>query len=198
MNISFWAACCVAFYGFLRKSTMLPVTSTDPGEDCILRGDLHMPSNNTFVIYVRKTKTIQFGQRVLVIPYAETPKKCLLCPVSAMKSLLRCIPYLPKLPLFLYYQNGHITWWTHDSFLKRLRELLQKIGLKPSDFSCHSFRRGGASFAFDQEMSLIEIKQRGDWSSGAVENNIHINQSYLFKVANKLSKGACLTELHEL
>ena len=189
-DISFWAACCVAFFGFLRKSTLLPANLKNPGDDCLLRRDLHMTSASQFVLRIRKTKTIQFGQKVLIVPYNATPQRCILCPVTALKSLLLSTPYMPHLPLFMYYQGSTLSWWTHDSFVVRLRELLRRAGLKPAEYSCHSFRRGGASFAFDLNMSLIDIKQRGDWSSNAVEGYIHINKMYLDVVAQKLSQGA--------
>ena len=189
-DISFWAACCVAFYGFLRKSTLLPESSVIPGDDCILRKDLHMTSSNRFVLYIRKTKTIQFGQRIIVVPYTAAPIKCILCPVAAISSLLSCTSYKAKLPLFLFRKNSSICFWTLETFAKRLRELLKRIGKIPAQYSCHSFRRGGASFAFQIGMSLVDIMQRGDWASDAVLNYIFMNQVPLNHVADKLVGGA--------
>jgi len=39
--------------------------------------------------------------------------------------------------------------------------------LEPSFFSPHSFRRGGATFAFDCGLPLEIIKSLGDWQSDA-------------------------------
>ena len=36
MDIIFWAGCVLGFYGFLRKKTLLPVTSVNPGVACLL------------------------------------------------------------------------------------------------------------------------------------------------------------------
>ena len=189
-DISFWAACAVAFFGFLRKSTLVPKRKVNPGDDCLLRKDLHMPSRDQFVLYIRKTKTIQFGQRILCVPYVSAPSRSLLCPVTAVISLLRSIPYMPEIPLFAFYEGKKLSWWTHDSFVARLRELLKKVGLPANEFSCHSFRRGGASFGFQLNLSLVEIKQRGDWASNAVESYIHIGRAHLNTVASKLVHGA--------
>ena len=72
-DISFWCACCTAFFGFFRKSTLLPKNAKDAGSDCLLRKDLRMPSKFEFVLSVRKTKTVQFGQRILRVPFVAAP-----------------------------------------------------------------------------------------------------------------------------
>jgi hypothetical protein len=67
-DLSFWAACLVGFYGMLRKSTLLP-KSEGQEENCILRSDVVNMCVDSFVIQVRHSKTNQFGQRVLQIPF---------------------------------------------------------------------------------------------------------------------------------
>ena len=42
------------------------------------------------------------------------------------------------------------------------------LGLNPKDYTFHAFRRSGASFAFDNNVDLIAIKQHGNWRSKAV------------------------------
>ena len=149
-----------------------------------------MPSKSEFVLSVWKTKTIQFGQRILRVPFVAAPLGCPLCPVEAMVKLLHCTPYRPELPLFLYYKGSELAWWTHTSFSERLRDVLDMCGYDSKLYSCHSFRRGGASFGFELQMSMIDIKQRGDWASNAVENYIFVSKSQVNSVAARLSRGA--------
>ena len=42
--------------------------------------------------------------------------------------------------------------------MKRLRDLLRRTGNNASDISCHSFRRGGASLAFQVGLSATDSK----------------------------------------
>ena len=52
-DISFWCACMLAFFGFLRKSTLLPKNLSNPGNDCVLRSDLKMSSSTQIVLNIR-------------------------------------------------------------------------------------------------------------------------------------------------
>ena len=124
-DTSFWAAVCVGFYGFLRKATLLPKSNISPGEDCLLKGDLKMVNYSLIKLYVRRTKTIQNNDRILVLPFVACPQSPL-CPVRAVRNLLYLSPNDPKLPLFSYRKNKEIEWWSHLTFTKKLRELLKK------------------------------------------------------------------------
>ena len=51
-----------------------------------------------------------------------------------------------------------------SSFLARV---VAALGLDPRAYSPHSFRRGGATFAFECNVPAEHIKFQGDWSSDA-------------------------------
>lgn len=188
-DVAFWCACVLAFFGFLRKATLLPKNLKNPGLDCILRKDLRMIAHDHLELHVRKTKTIQFGQRLLVIPYFPV-EGSVLCPILAVQTMLKRAPYHANLPLFLYRENKTITWLSHSTFTTQLKNILQSVGFDPDVYSCHSFRRGGASFAYSQDMTVLDIKQRGDWASEAVEKYIHLDKKKINDVAKKLAWGA--------
>jgi hypothetical protein len=89
LDKSFWAAALIAFFGFFRKSTILPITTGAPGGIC--RHDILCLTRVSFDLVLRHTKTIQFGQRVLTLPFVH----CLdqrLCPVRALLSHLTSSP----------------------------------------------------------------------------------------------------------
>ena len=52
--------------------------------------------------------------------------------------------------------------------LKKLRTILHSLGLPAKDYACHSFRKGGASFAFQAGIPVELIKILGDWHSDTV------------------------------
>lgn len=187
-DIAFWAACVIGFFGFLRKSTLLPKTISNPGNDCLLRSDVVMIDVNNIDVYVRKTKTIQFGQRVLRLPFVAKTG-CILCPVSAITKLFIVSSKKSSDPLFSYRKGKKVSWWTHSTFVERLRFLLKKAGYNPCSYSGHSFRRGGASLAFELGLSLTQVKQRGDWASSAVENYIFVSPRVIKEVASVMING---------
>ena len=130
----------------------------------LIRGDVCNLCKSSFLLRIRQTKTIQFGQRILTIPFVA----CLtdeLCPVSYLIRHLVRSPMSKESPLFSYHDHSQVVTWTHASFVKYLKICLGKIGLPVSSYSGHSFRRGGCSMCFQAGMSVSEIKLRGDWKS---------------------------------
>jgi hypothetical protein len=188
-DLAFWAACCIGFFGFLRKSTLLPVNAQTEGERFLAQEDVLELEIDSFVLRVRQSKVIQFGERVHNIPFASCTL-CEVCPVRAVLSHFGASVLGPKRPLFNYMHVGREVALTQLGFVVRLRSLLSKLGVRSSDYSAHSFRRGGASFAFSLGVSPLQIKLRGDWASDAYERYVFIQAGASMKVAESLSRGA--------
>lgn len=188
-DIAFWCICMIGFYGFLRKSTLLPITANKPGDSCLLFKDVIWYDNDTFTINIGKTKTIQCHERVLKLPFVSS-KSSSLCPVQALKDLLHVSPKDPNQSLFAFNDRNGMQMWTHSSFVTRLRQILSSAGYNASFISCHSFRRGGATFAFALGLSVLDIKKRGDWASDAVYEYIHITDEHYKDVARRLVEGS--------
>jgi len=188
--IAFWAACIIGFYCFLRKSTLLPERITTRGYRCLCMGDVTIESAQQANIVVRHTKTIQFGQRVLKLPLIAIPDSAL-CPVHALNSLMvqfQDNDDTNNIPLFSYYDDSHqVRCLTYSSFVKTLRSVLKHSGYSPEEYSGHSFRRGGCSFAFKVGLPTQLIKLRGDWKSNAYERYVHVDDSIQVRVAKALS-----------
>ena len=101
-----------------------------------------------------------------------------------------CNTPVQELPLFSFKVGKVVHWWTHSTFVDRLRQILALSGFEPSSYSGHSFRRGGATLGFKLGLSIVEIKQRGDWRSSAVESYIDIEGIYKLDIARALIDGA--------
>ena len=187
-DLAFWAACVLGFLGFMRKSTLLPLSANVEGVKILLREDVKELDLSSFVLVVRQSKVIQFGQRVHSIPFAISPDY-ILCPVRSLLSHFGASPLGGKRPLFNYTVSGRELCLSQSAFVVRLNSLLRAAGYKASDYSAHSLRRGGASLAFDLGLSPLQIKMRGDWSSDAYERYVHISSSSAMSVALSLSSG---------
>ena len=179
----------VAFFGFFRKSTILPVSSTSPLGIC--RSDVLNFTSTSFEIVVKHSKTIQFGQRTHILPFAVCADQRL-CPVRALWSHMTSSQIPSSQHLFAYVAQGKVYALTHPVFVKKLKGLVTKVGLNPMDYSAHSFRRGGSTFAFALNMPLLEVKSRGEWRSNCVERYISISPSQSMQSALLLSAGAAV------
>ena len=98
-------------------------------------------------------------------------------------------PVGPGDHIFSFVVSGRRRLLTHSLFVKKLREAIIAIGLNPREFSAHSFRRGGSTFAFSLDMPLLQVKSRGDWKSNCVERYISISGSVAMSSAMLLSAG---------
>ena len=164
-----WSSFLVAFFCMFRKKSLVPesLKKFDSGLSC-RKVSIHIDQGVTF-IYSNFAKNVQFCERDIVIPLLKIPNS-ILCPVTALHTLLTNNPMPEHAPLFSYKQSGHIKCVTYAVFTSRLKQLLSRAGLSPDLYSGHSFRRGGASFLFSLGADPITIKFLGDWLSDSYLN----------------------------
>jgi hypothetical protein len=157
---TFWAACLIAFYGMLRKSSLFPPKTHEPPTV----GDVQLFKWG-MVISFGYSKTVQCKQRkhCVVLPmckHLDIP----LCPVRALINAWRragvCSRTDPLLPALT---QGCIMVMSASSFSSILGALLLSMNLK--GYSGHSFRRGGASHALARGVPAEVIMAQGDWRS---------------------------------
>ena len=170
-HCALWALCLVAFFSFLRKSNLVPDHADIISDKVLLCQDLTLHSYGA-TLNIRATKTIQFKQRRLSIPLPHVPDSPL-CPVSALKNHLeinRLTTASKAQPLFSVLSRTagqvHVPV-TYAKFCKFLKRVTKILGLDSRLFSPHSFRRGGATFAFACEVPSELIQRQGDWHSDA-------------------------------
>jgi hypothetical protein len=188
-DIAFWAVCLIAFYGFLRKSTLLPSKELIAAGKFIAHGDILDLTLASFSVRVKQSKTIQFGQRILVLPYvASTDTR--LCPVRALLRHLGTSKLAGNKPLFDFVVVNNVCSFTHAFFIKRLKTGLTRSGNNASELSCHSFRRGGATLGFSLVLSAIDINLRGDWKSNGYERYLVVSPTDNIRSFRTLTVGA--------
>ena len=141
------------------------------------------------MICVQWSKTIQFKQRKLLIPVVRLPSNHPLCPVQAYERHLRLFPAPPSSPAFLHFRVDHATPIRHSVFTAKLRKSLSLAGLQASHYSGHSFRRGGATYAFRCGAPIELISLQGDWSSDAVLLYIAQPLEHRLSVAHLIAKN---------
>jgi len=186
LDITFYATCVVGFFTFFRKSTLLsPSLAKHDYKIHLCRGDVSF-SNEGICITVRHSKTIQCHERVIRVPLLPSPGK--LCPVRALCKMWSLAPNLPQTaPLFSFIERGRVRCLEYHVFVDRLRQLVALCGLNPEDYSGHSLRRGGCTWAWQHGASPQIIMSQGDWRSCSWLRYVYVDFSSRVQVARLMS-----------
>ena len=148
-DLQLWCAITVAYRCLLRVSHV----TTSP--HTLLVGDVTFTPGG-MDITVRSSKTIQFRERLQVIPVVKAGNS-VLCPVAYLRSYLAAAGLPRDSPLFPY---------TYNRFSSLFKNVCFKAGLK-AKYTTHSMRRGSATF-LSTFLPLHVVKTYGDWRSWAV------------------------------
>ena len=175
------------FFSFLRLSNVLPhsVAAFDYTRH-LTRGDLIFSENNATLI-VKWSKTIQDRKQIstLVIPgLGASP----LCPIKALKAMIRQIPGEKNDPLFLLKLTTKVSILTDSTARKHLKQISQILHL-PRPLTFHAFRRAGAAWAFQNGVPLEHIRHHGLWSSDAIFRYLDSNPSASSPVATAFQRA---------
>lgn len=153
----------IGFFLMLRSSNLVPKNCRkyNPNkqfsrDSLVIRGELIFAS-------ISWTKTIQFGQRKLVIPLLPI-KDSPLCPVAALKNLAALPNHSQYSPWFISNNGQPILYSQLNS---KIKSLIKRTGLNPKKYSTHSLRRGGATVCFQAGIPGNLIQLHGDWASDA-------------------------------
>ena len=167
-----WSVMILGFLMFARISNLLPDSnvSFDPFRQ-LTRGDVRV-AYNAIVLVVKWTKTIQFGQRKLLIPLHVIPNSPL-CPKTSLLRSVKLSPGASHHHLFAY--GPHMSLISRSEFTRFLRKKLSQAGFDAQKFSGHSLRRGGATWAFSQGIPADLIKVHGDWASEAYRSYLEFS-----------------------
>jgi len=179
-----WALFLTAFFSMARKSNLVPTPGLHTPDHFIRRSDIDLYSTSA-VLTFRTSKTNQFASRIHSVPLFKT-QDSKLCPVTALQNMIARIPAPPDSPAFLLPNRKPVTYHMLNSNLKFLIKL---IGLDPKDYSSHSFRRGGATLAFQANVEPELIKFHGDWKSDAYLVYLEYNFTQKLSVSKRMASS---------
>ena len=154
------AAMLLSFRALLRKCH---VTSSD---SALVRSDFVFRRWG-MLVNVRRSKTIQFRERVLSIPVAAVDDPAL-CAVYWVRRHFRDTPAGQGEHAFRIRSRGVSVSMPYPFYLGAIKYLSARADLRPGSFTSHSLRRGGATYLRMCGATIVEIKERGDWRSDAV------------------------------
>ena len=181
-----WAAALVMFYGLLRRSNVLTSSwACFKASKHLCITDLSFNKTGA-QLCIRWSKTNQFAQRNRVLPL-PTVNDHVLCPVKALYNYIAMVPVTPNpSPLFTVSTNSGCKPLSPANFVHRIRSALSPGNIETSDYAGHSFRRGGATWAFQAGLSVDTIRQLGDWRSNAYMQYIMMDTTSTYKAIQRM------------
>ena len=156
----------MAFYGFLRMSNIAPhsLKNFDKFQHFLRQDVIFGPPGVHLVLKWTKTMQDHKSHHIIQLPTISNKD---LCPVQALSALLRSRNLSPQDPLFASISPPH-----RPIIDTHIRDVLKNIligrNISPSSHGFHTFRRSGATFAFDHSVPLQNIMSHGLWKSSAV------------------------------
>lgn len=184
-HICFWCLFLFGFFLMLRKSNLVPDSMKSFDETKNLQRKDILMNKRMLIVLIKWSKTIQFGQRKLQIPLLSNPGSPL-CPVWAFKRMIKYCPVSSSSPAFSYYEGHDIHVITYRELQVFLRKLISLSGRDANLYSSHSFRRGGASWAFRAKVPGELIQLHGDWASDAYKQYLHFPMESKMFVAARM------------
>ena len=180
-----WACSLFLFYLMARLGSILPTSTSTPKTKFLTRKRVNFSIQGLLVTLLH-TKTIQFGKRRLHMPLLRMDS--ILCPVQAYSKAVSGVTG-SRGPAFVFFKNTKLQWLTTSKFIRTFRAVLSSGGIPhASSFTGHSFRRGGASWAFQAGVPGELIQICGDWASDAYK--IYLE----FSMDNKLDLAKAFTK----
>ena len=180
----FWGILLVGFWGMLRKSNLISDSKSlfDPLKQLTKN---HVRFKKGIVILTATwAKNIQCRQKVLEIPLFQVPDSPL-CPVNILRILTQSI----KKGHYPLFGTGKWVTLTYRQFQKKLRTVLNKAGYKGKNFSSHSLRRGGATWAHRSGVPESLIQVHGGWQSDAYKRYLDFPIEIRAAVAIKMRQN---------
>ena len=151
----------VGFFTFLRTANLIPhAFDRFSPQLAFSRGSVHFNDSGA-CLTVTRTKTRQVGDTALA--RSSSPHSWIVALPEHRSPVikLKVVPAPDTYPLFTYPSTSNqLTCITAKSLNDGIKHLASLISLDPQDFSGHSLRLAGASFAVSQR-SFLSFKETG-------------------------------------
>ncbi|XP_068742958.1 uncharacterized protein [Montipora capricornis] len=179
----FWAACTLAYFGFLRSSEFTVSSLSAFNPSCHLQvKDVSVDSAVAPMclrLCIKASKTDPFRRGTFIhIGRGKPP----LCAVDALLQYLNLRGDSPG-PLFLLQSGQPLTRSLLTSWL---RQIMDNAGIQ-GNFSSHSFRIGAATVAARNGVPDHQIQTLGRWSSNAYQLYIRTPSEVLASLSLQLA-----------
>ena len=185
-----WACIALSFRALLRKSNLVPDSSTCPSGHYLRRGAVTFTDWGLELV-VSSSKTIQYGQRVHRVPITSAPGSPLCAATLVHQHMLDFPNNDLSSPMFMFRRGAKIIPLTYSILLGYLKKLMRATGMDPERAGMHSLRRAGALYMYSLGLTIEDIRQAGDWQSLAAL--IYLTKPFVVRVETDLVVSKCLS-----
>jgi integrase len=110
--------------------------------------------------------------------------------VQAYKNMVEWCPAGPSEPAFSFVQqSGEIAPLTHRLLVVTVKKMAKWIGLQETEVAGHSFRRGGATYAFMCGVPTMLIQRQGGWRSEVYKDYVWTSPAACLSCSALMLKG---------
>ena len=170
-----------------RSSQLFPKSDVPPfNSQILLRRDIVM-FDDYCIVTVRWSKTNQCRERILRFPLCKIDSH--LCPFTACKLMCHLSRARSDQPAFGILASQIYGPIIYSKYLTLLRAMFYRAGYVGREFSSHSFRRGGATWAFKSGVPDFLIKVQGDWASNAYREYLDVSMDQRLQVFHSMTEG---------
>lgn len=182
-NTMLWAACCMAFFGFMRVGEFtIPTKGSYDKTSHLSLSDVSVDRRDNprlLRVTIKQSKTDPFRRGVNIYLGATNGP---ICPVRGI------LPYLAvrgnrQGPLFTTEDGSGLT---RQTFATLINPLLSRLNLNTKNYNTHSFRIGAATSAAEAHIPDTYIKMLGRWRSDAYQCYIKTPPHDLAKLSKQL------------
>ena len=116
----------------------------------------------------------------------QSPPGSPLDPVQVLRTFCDNHPVEPQDPAFAFIHRNKLYVLTQAFLNKFIKLWVQKLGLDPIEYSCHSIRRGSACTMSQSGIDSGLIKSHGTWRSSAYQGYIDFTDSQKLSVTQAM------------
>ena len=182
----------VYFLSMLRSSNLIPISRKKFDKRRVLTWGALSKVNDSVVIKVSASKTIQFNERIQEVPLAPSDDR-LFCPVSALSSLADMVGrdnITADTPVFvLPTAGGNWAPLIKTDFEKWVYSRLEAAGIDSSSFTLHSFRRGGIQALLFAEPNKALCQVASDHTSEAFNVYCNVPASRRLEISRRVNQN---------
>ena len=182
-HVMLWAACCLAFFGFLRAGELtIPSDATFDPQVHLTWGDIavDIPKDPRVLgVTIKASKTDPFRKGITIFLGKVASDLCPLSAVLAYMVSKRC----RSGPLFTFQDGRPLT---RQRFVVAVRSALASAGVDAKQYAGHSFRIGAATTAAARGLEDSTIQTLGRWKSLAYLEYIRIPRQQLASYTARL------------
>ena len=183
-TLMLWAACCTAFFGFLRVGEMtVPSDSSYDASVHLSLADVAVDDSAAPTVVrlrIKQSKTDPFRQGVdLFLGKTSTD----LCPVAALLNYLVTRGREPG--ALFHFRDGRLL--TRQRFVEAVKTALRRAGVEEQKYNSHSFRIGAATTAAANGLEDSIVQTLGRWKSLAYLRYVQIPRDQLASYSRLLA-----------